>query len=395
MTVSGNGTAAGLLERTVGHEVNLDIQVLRAVAIGMVYLQHMAGGLIEWPSTLQHVLIFYCGGGGGVDLFFVISGFVIARSLLPKLRAAQGGQAYLHQVITFLVRRFWRLQPAAWLWIAIPILLSVTYNRFGAFFTMAGNLPAAFSAVVAVNNLRSAMLLYATTPLQIFFPYWSLSLEEQFYLLLPVLAFVFRRRLHWVMFLLLAYQFAAPWEPWAINTRPGALAMGVLLAMGECDPAYALAEPNFLSASGWIRAAFLSGLVFLIGGCLSALLDPLHSIRYGLQAILSGMLVYAASFNRGYIMAPGVIRRICEWVGARSYAIYLIHVPAFALTREVLHHLQSPNFVPGAGEAGLLVGMAVVFTCIFADLTYRLVETPCRRYGRSIRIAPVPAAAGV
>ena len=366
--------------------LNADIQVLRAVAIIMVMVEHMMINLFYWHSSLEDFLFDYWRGAPGVDLFFVISGYVIARSLLPRLRAYRDGVEFAAASLTFLLRRFWRLQPPVWLWIAIPLVLAVTFNRSNAFHGLDGNLPSALTALLAVNNLRSAFQpMQGATP-QVLFPYWSLSLEEQFYLLLPVLVFLFRKRLGLVMAILVAYQFVAPWTGIFIQTRPGALAAGVLLAMWRDLPAYRVAEPLFLGRSATIRLLFLCCMVLLLGLTLSGLFNPLQSIRFGLQVMLGSALVYAASFDQGYIMSPGRIRQIFEWIGARSYAIYLVHVPAYALARELLYRWHPPTFVHDNIEAAQHIVLGVTLTLLFSTVTYRFVETPFRRYGRSLEI---------
>jgi peptidoglycan/LPS O-acetylase OafA/YrhL len=377
---------------TAPHGRIADIEVLRAAAILMVMVEHMSINLLYWHGGLLDFTTDLWRGAAGVDLFFTISGFVIARALLPRLAACHTGTAYLAESLTFLVRRFWRLQPAAWLWLALPIAPTVLFNASGAFHTLRANLSAGLACLLAFNNLRNAQITEGWA-MGIYFPYWSLSLEEQFYALLPVLALMFRRRLVWALLALVAYQFTEPFVQALIVTRPGELAMGVLLAIWARHPAYGLLEPRALAGAAWRRLAFSGGLLALLGLSLSTLLYPLRSMAFGFAAAITGVLVYAASFDRGYIMAPGFWRGVMVWIGARSYALYLAHIPCYALAREIMFRLRPPDFTHDSAEATGLIAIGVALTFVLADASYRLVEMPCRRYGRRLRVAPALIAA--
>ena len=379
---SRDGFVPGMRQRP---ERIQDLEVLRALAIVMVLVEHMQLNLFYWHSDIQDISLHYWRGAAGVDLFFAISGFVIARRLLPRLQQCVCAEDTLSTTMNFLVRRFWRLQPSAWVWAAVPLLLTVIFNRSGAFQTMRDNLPSALTGLLGVNNLRSGMII-GVSPTGITFPYWSLSLEEQFYVLLPLLAVLFRQRLVFLMLALLAWQFVMPPMPVYVLTRPGAIAAGVLLAMFSHQAAWRLAEPRFLARGPLVRGAFLFGIVALIGMLESELLRPLYSVLLGLVAVLCGALVHAASYDRGYIMQPGLLRRVLAWIGSRSYSIYLIHIPAYAMTRELYFRLYPPMWPSFHLSAHYLI-VALALTMVASELNYRLVEVPFRNYGRTLKIA--------
>ena len=367
--------------------LNADIQVLRAAAILMVLIEHVQINLFYWRSSLQDFQRQYWEGKTGVDLFFVISGFVISRNLVPRLQACASGTEYYAETATFLLRRFWRLQPMAWFWVAFPLLLAATLNYSGAFHTALANNGSAITAVFAINNLRGALLPPVGSPPSLFFPYWSLSLEEQFYLVLPVLVLVSRKHLVGVLLVIVASQWVVPAIPVLIYTRPGALCLGVLLALWRDNPAYGMAEPRFLAGGSLMRGAFLLIMLALLGSLTTEQFFEVQQVRLGLTETLAGVLVYAASFDRGYIMSAGLLRNLLGWVGGRSYALYLAHIPAYALARELIWYVHRPTFFHGNAEAAAHLTLGFALTGVFAELSHRFIEVPCRAYGRGLRLA--------
>ena len=222
---------------------------------------------------------------------------------------------------------------------------------------------------------------------QLFSPYWSLSFEEQFYWALPVTIYLLRARLHLLLLLCFAMQFAFPtFVLHCAQLRPGAIALGVLLALWERKPYYRAAEPRFLAESAGLRCAFVLGAVWLMGTTLGAVSDPEATVPFGVQSILCGALVYAATFDRGYIMRRGRLRTFVMWVGARSYSIYLVHMAAFATVREIVFRTTQPVWVHSYTDAAVLLVCGWGLAAVLAELTFRFVETPCRTYGRGLRI---------
>ena len=174
------------------------------------------------------------------------------------------------------------------------------------------------------------------------FPYWSLSLEEQFYLLLPIVAFLSGRRLPWVLGAGVLLQFFIPRSQTGTfqielvlnQIRSDALLLGVLIAIWSRTPTYRLFDPAALKGRPLLGAGIFGFFVFLLAAAGSLKLH-LVTFQVGLVALISAALVLLASFDRNYLMPNGVIKRIMLWVGSRSYALYLVHIPAYFLTREI------------------------------------------------------------
>ena len=198
-----SGDAQAPIER---HGKIADIELLRGMAVIFVLIEHLPLNLFPWMSGQGTRLYYYFGFWTGVDLFFAISGFVITRSLLPMLEMTSGAAAFFNATLSFWVRRAWRLLPSAWLWLAIILVLSLAFNHSHAFWSFRANLEATVAAVLDVANFR-ILLVYGKSEPGVAFPYWSLSLEEQFYILLPIALFFAGRRLPWVLGALILAQF--------------------------------------------------------------------------------------------------------------------------------------------------------------------------------------------
>jgi peptidoglycan/LPS O-acetylase OafA/YrhL len=362
-----------------------DIEVLRGVAILMVLAEHLPINLIYWHGGLMDFIWAYWHGASGVDLFFAVSGFVIARTLVPRLDAAADGHARLVTVIGFWLRRAWRLLPAAWLWLAIPVILSVAFNRFGSFRSVHANLAMALASGLNFADIYVGEILGKQEP-GIDSSYWSLSLEEQFYLVFPFLCIFARRWLGWILFVLVVYSFTIDINHSAVwpMTRPGGLAMGVAIALLRAHPLSLLAEPKFLGSSSWLRFAVLALFVPAAGALVAGVMAPVGSFGWGMLNLVCGVLVFAASFNQDYILPRGVLQRVLMWVGARSYTYYLVHMTAYEAAHEIDFWFWPPTFTHTYGEMARLIGIAVPLLLIAGELTYQLVERPLRRYGATI-----------
>lgn len=362
---------------------NRDIECLRAVAVIGVAFHHMQGnlfhpGLPRIGRLFQHADFWF-----GVDLFLAISGFVIARSLLPQMAAAGTNlRAQAGTIGAFWIRRFWRLLPSAWLWLGLILLAAVAFNHSGAFGSIHANLMATLAGILNVANFRFADAFFRYE-YGASFVYWSLSLEEQFYLLLPLLVAVLRRRIDLLMIALVVVQLCVFRTPLLMSVRTDALALGVLLAVAASGKTHAALNPGFLLRMRWLRVLLPCLLLAALAALTSA---DLQDWRYRISAIaaLSAVLVWLASYDRHYLLPDGWCKRVLVWIGARSYAIYLIHVPVYFLLRELGFRLGSSDDAPLHLPAWLLFLLAAGMIALLADLNYRYLEQPLRQRGRHI-----------
>ncbi len=248
-----------------------ELEVLRTVAVFMVLLEHLNTNLIFWPCHFTAQLQ-QTGVWTGVDLFFAISGFVIARSLLPTLTGARDAGHFARLTMEFWIRRVWRIWPSSWFWLAAPLLLCLVFNRSGVYGSFPANWSMAVAGVLNLANFHCA-IVFVHGEIGTAFVQWSLSLEEQFYLLLPIAAFLLRRHLPWLLGGIFLFAFFTPthyttldidWTVLCAMICGGSVAAGVLLALWSFHPSYQLCAPTILGRSRLARIAVLIGAIALL-----------------------------------------------------------------------------------------------------------------------------------
>lgn len=354
-----------------------DIQVLRAVAILMVMLHHIHAYLIPWQSPRLESFFAYFGGSAGVDLFFVISGFVIARNFLPRLNSAQEPQLTL---LEFGAKRIFRIIPSAWFWLLAILLMSIFLNQSGAFGSIRATVEGSLAAILQVANVR-LFECYARFECGATTVYWSLSLEEQFYLVFPALALLAGRRLPVLLVFYILSQFFIPWLTMPGPFRMTALALGVLMAYYAPGSTYQSLSPGLFTQLPWLRRTTLLVLLGCLAGIGGSGLNLVSdNVKFNLMALLSAALVFIASFDGQYILRDGKLKSLLCRIGDRSYALYLSHVPAFFLTRELFHRF-APEVTKSSAAVLAYMACALVLVLAFSEFSFRLIERPLQRKG--------------
>ena len=354
---------------------NKDIQVLRAVAILLVLIHHARYHLYSELSPFWERFFAYFFGTSGVDLFLVISGFVVSRSFLSSLADNPSREA----MKIFWVKRVYRILPAAWVWLGIVLLLTLFVNTSGAFGSFRAAFEGSIAAILHVANVRLADCfgIYECGPTTV---YWSLSLEEQFYILLPLLMIVSGRVLPFVLMFFIAIQILFPPLTLPDTFRATGLAMGVILGWYSNTEGYRM---FFIGAADRVKARLLFGLLCL---CLAVTLHPalnIVSMRLGYQlvAIVSLIMVYMASMDHIDFFGTGRLRQLMCWIGDRSYSLYLSHMPALYLAIEIVSRLP-PEVVARVGLSTLLTVLFALMSVVSAAISYRYLEQPFQRMAR-------------
>ena len=357
---------------------------LRAIAVLLVIVYHF------WPTVLP-------GGMIGVDIFFVISGFLITSLLLRE--GALNGRIALG---SFWVRRARRLLPAIALMILVlgPVSLIVGGDiqvNLGRQLLGAATFSSNWISIFAGNDY------FAQTSPELFTNFWSLAVEEQFYVLWPLLIvasglLLGRRWRHFSAIMVLGILASLGVAAFLLmngtpisriyygtDTHLYGLLLGALLAfarpwslyppMGK-KALYRVAQPFGLIAFTRVMVSWLS-LFALIPYAILVPESAPGAIPWGLfgasllalgviQGMLPDMLAGASEALRRLLnFAP------LRWVGERSYGLYLWHWPLAV----VMH------YVLGADRSPLVNVGVLVATFAIAEMSYRWIETPIRRRG--------------
>lgn len=315
-----------------------------------------------------------------MDLFFCISGFVITRNLLEKKK-----HGFIEFTLPFLIRRVYRLWPAAIFWSLFVLFCSLFFNTSGAFATFEQNFITAVSAWFQVVNFKivSCAFFHFTecsggSPLRI---YWSLSLEEQFYMVFPaMLFFLGNKKVVALVSLFFVVQFFLyrPWPSPLWFFRTDAICLGILIAWFHFIGHAKLAAPVILEKKALriITSITLCALLFLVA--------KLQIVWFfnGLVVLVAGGLVYIASFDKGYFLQKGFVLKATAFIGERSYSMYLTHMVSFVFVKELFYQF---GIYTREGVWAVYLAIAACL-CIFmlSEFSYRLIERPLRSKGRII-----------
>ncbi|MEB2356864.1 acetyltransferase [Bacillus pumilus] len=348
----------------------LGLDGLRAVAVLAVIAYHLHIG----PAS---------GGFLGVDLFFVISGYLITTILLHKQDLSY------QELLPFWMGRIRRLLPAAYVMIFLTVswcaiagsnaLLSIRGDALSSFFYVSNwwyifHQLSYFDSFNAVSPLKNL---------------WSLAIEEQFYIIWPVLLIAglkwVKNRSHLPMItfglalvsaLWMAILYSPDTDPsrvyYGTDTRAFALLIGCSLAF--VWPMQRLSSKKLLPVGKRILhiAGFGSFAIFLL--CVYAV-DEFDGFLYQggmLLFCLNAAILIACICHPASLLGKWLSYQPLVWLGKRSYGIYLWHYPIIVLTTPVIEIGQ-----PSIGR----VVLQVIAILLIAEASYRFIEQPIRRLG--------------
>ena len=332
---------------------------LRATAVTIVILYHLA----QWPHGL--------GGAGylGVDVFFVISGFLITTLIIGEYERTR-----TVSFRNFYARRVLRLGPALVAVLVIAIVLAVSIAPPAERTSTVAGLP--FVAFY-IGNLAVA---FGGAQLGLLQHTWSLSIEEQFYLVWPAVCVLIVSRTRsrskvatWlvlVVVFLAAYRVFAWRSGWSLgrisygtDTHADGLVLGSALA-------FFLASPrggHALNAAGRrvLHLATVLGTTLLLLFIVTQGSSPAAStVGYPLAEITAALLVWSSVASPVTLVDDLLSSRLAVWVGRRSYGLYLWHFP-----------IQFGIVPAGLGRAERGVLHLTLFVAA-AALSYRYIEQP-------------------
>ncbi|KAB1644165.1 acyltransferase family protein [Gulosibacter chungangensis] len=354
-----------------------DLQGLRAIAVGVVLLYH-AG------------IPLFSGGFIGVDVFFVISGYLITTGLLRS--SLREGRIHLAD---FYAKRVRRILPAATLVLLFVGVMTLTVLPMTRWQSIGQDLIG--SALYVANWNFAAGTDYlnadrAASPLQHF---WTLSVEEQFYLVWPVIMIIglwsakrqsqrraepvadperIRRYFQWGVWLIILPSLAWSVYETAVNPSPAyfhTTARLWELGIGAAVAIYATRLARISDRFGYLLGALGMGAILTSAVWFSAQAPAFPGAAamlptLGAAAVIVGGMAGRASTGIGYWLSLGPMR----WVGDLSYSLYLWHWPLIVLATFWLGGELNP-------WAGLVV---VTISFLPAWLSYHFVETPFRNW---------------
>lgn len=348
----------------------------------------------------------------GVDLFFVISGFVVTGSLLRSLPALSHVQSFSerinlcsHAIKCFFMRRIFRILPPAYFWMLFYLALAVIFGKDSAY--LVGTPSEIFKEIVHVSSGFYNYLGYKDDiAIHHLGPYWSLAVEEHFYLLLPILL-IFVASRHGRIFgcivvILVVAGILRPFinselldplsfQIFTSHRRFDTLALGVMLALIK-NPQIKNEKQVDIKSPFFIKIMLhLLPLIFIVLlWCSPSMFPPPFKYSFGLTiyGLYALGLVFLASFERGYIFNYKYINRILEYIGERSYTLYLSHVGIICLdilfsNWLTLHYPTFSNWFLQR-TSGILIhfSLLLIVAIAISDIMYRLIEKPMIKYAK-------------
>ena len=329
-------------------ELRPDIQAMRALAVGAVLLYHL------WPNRIT-------GGYVGVDVFFAISGFLITSHLLREI--SQTGTV---RVGRFWARRAKRLLPASLtvlLSVAVAVVVVVPEAWWEQFLSeiIASTLYVE-NWLLAKNSVDYLALENASSPVQHF---WTLSVEEQFYIALPlillmVLAISGKRRgvaTRWLVTVLaVAVVASLAYSMWLTVTTPTVSYFSTLTRAWEFGAGALLAFVTVRAGARVNQIVTLAGIGMIVAACLAFTSSTAFPGYAAALPVVGTLLVLWAGRD-------SVVAKVGAWwpvatLGYISYAVYLWHWPLVVLLPYVTGHPLTTLEKVGIFVATLLLAWA-------------------------------------
>jgi peptidoglycan/LPS O-acetylase OafA/YrhL len=354
----------------VGYMPHLD--GIRAIAVGAVIVEHWASGM---PSTLRNIIASLDLGGWGVECFFVLSGFLITLLLL---QAKESQQAFGTALGHFYGRRVLRIFPAYYL--ALGLLAAFATD----------SLDALWWHVFYLGNIYP---LWHGTFVPVGGHFWSLALEEQFYLFWPLIVlWLPYRKLVYAALALMLLGPATRWLLWQgmgeihlsmwtfPTTALDLLAFGALLACVKHERQLSV-DAAFVRRISWVGLAALVtyGIAFGIGRNTGEFVI----VGRSLLALVFGALILRASFGVTGPAKAILGNPIVVWLGLISYGLYIYHPFVPHLYAAALDQFGLPSDVWGVYYIRYPLLTAVLLAVTAAS--FYVWEQPIRRFRRFLK----------
>jgi len=332
-----------------------DIQALRGIAVTVVLLYHANLGALK-------------SGYLGVDIFFVVSGYLITSLIATSLRRGD------FRLTDFWFRRAKRLLPAAYFTFLATSLLAPWFLNQQELRDYASQVVGAVTFTANIVLWQQTGYFQGASELKPLLHTWSLSLEEQYYLLLPMLL-LFVRRERWLHAILIALSASAVLCIAAVLVKPVATfyllptrAWELLIGSAGAIWVQRRSQGNLRSDSRLVHALFWPSVAAILVLPILPVVGP-HPGASAALICAATLIVILRNHQAAAGFAPA---RFLARIGDISYSLYLVHWPILALLKNawVGPEAQLPLWVRLVAIAGSIV---------LAALMYRYVENPVRR----------------
>lgn len=378
-----------------------ELDGLRGLAILLVLLCHFIGNSdhTSLPIWLDRFFWVFRSGWIGVDLFFVLSGFLIGGILLDSRSSGDYFQR-------FYIRRVHRILPIYFtllLLFALTVVILQFFPEGRAIVSLRELLVLPKCAFFLQNFLGS----FTDFQWRWFVVTWSLAVEEQFYLVAPL--FIRFLSLSRLTGLLVSFVVASPVLRFvgfryfhggllngALSWRADTLAFGMLAAIAWRTPALRETLIHNRRRLQWVVAVLAAGILLLLKS-LIVLPLPLVTISLGyswIAAFFTGLLVLVISQSRRWTARVMRASWLC-FLGTISYCLYLVHMPINQFLHLLLLHRPRPGIEDWKGAAVTI--LAATLSLVVARMSWTYIESPLIRRGHAFqrqqaRVLPAHAA---
>lgn len=360
----------------------LELDGLRGIAVSMVLVWHFLGAILatdlgQWAQAVRQVLIF---GRTGVDLFFVLSGFLIIGILVDRKRS-------ISRFSTFYMRRLLRIVPpyvALLLLFWIPVAAGVRNTVFGDEIPLWSHLSFTQNWLMAQQNSYGPGGFSVT---------WSVAIEEQFYLIFPlVVAFVPQRRLALTLAMLAVASAASRtllyaiygngFAPYVLTPfRLDGLCMGGLVALLWRNNSYVRKLKDGRHAVLTVLLFFAAGIFLLLAGINRDVAWHMHLWGHTYLALLYSLTLIVILAYLGERHTAALRNRWLRSMGRISYGVYLFHPLILGC---VFLMVGRPEKIASITDA-FFASFALAATIFVCWILYRFIETPCLRLAARFR----------
>jgi peptidoglycan/LPS O-acetylase OafA/YrhL len=347
---------------------------IRGIAILMILIFHYINNPLATNNSSKVIVIIKKlteWGWAGVDLFFVLSGFLIGTILFYNRKAD-------NYFKTFYIRRFFRIIPTYLLLLIIFYALKFFFNNPDSYIFQ-NPLPIGYYLTFTQNFIMGIKGTFGSEGLG---PTWSLAIEEQFYILTPLLIYLVSpsKVIYWLLFFVIAAPIFRLYSTnWYMSytwffCRMDSLGIGVISSL-------------YVYFTNKKQLSHLSDKALLLIAFIILFIMLASEIIWGSMGIFKHTLIalFFALIILYSINAKGIVKNILSnklliWFGLISYPLYLFHL----LFEGLAHQLYANNLKPRLETKNDLIvsALALAFSIVFSKIVHIYIEQPAILKGK-------------